>query len=464
MLFATLRETLAYAADNYGLQLLETEEFRKRVEVALTASDRWEQRRCRLKAPLVVWFVFSMVLRRTASIVALTKQLLSDFRYEEPQLSLSSVTSEAFIHARERLGSKPLRLIFRQGAAEVDPTPSFYGLRTWAVDGCAMNVPDTVANDKAFGRPKASRGETAFPKLHFVSVLDTASRRIADVVIGRHDQTEREALVQMLGRLGVGDLLLMDRGFAAVWLFERCLNKNGVHVLGRIGSNWKPRVIRRVGPGDYVVEVTGDVPKRFRRKSNPKDKRGPATVTQTLRLLEFTIGKSERVRLLTTLIDAEKYPAVELAGLYHERWEIEMVHDELKTHLAVVTQGTLDLPFRSKTPGGVYQELYAYLSLYNTIRSMMAEAAELRGASPLHISFVLTVELIRIAMPRYLAARSDTEKRAVYCQLITDISECNNDRPRRKRQCPRAVKIKMSKFPLKGTRVERVLDVAVHLE
>lgn len=217
MSFATMRQLLAHAADNYGLQLLETAEFRERVRVALTQSDRWEQRNCVLKAPLVIWFVFCIVLKRAVSIAMLTKQLLSDYRFEEPELSLRAITPEAFIHARERLGSQPMKLIFKQGAAEVNPAPSFHGLRTWATDGCAMNVPDTVANEKAFGRPKASRGATAFPKLHFVSIVDTTTRCMADVAIGRHDQAEREALVPMLRRLGCGDLLMLDRGFAAVW-------------------------------------------------------------------------------------------------------------------------------------------------------------------------------------------------------------------------------------------------------
>jgi len=396
LFFATMRQLLAYAADHYGMQLLETDEFRERVRVALTQSDRWEQRNCVLKAPLVIWFVFSMVLKRAVSIAALTKQLLSDYRYEELDVSLRAITPEAFVHARDRLGSLPMKLIFKQGAVEINPPPSFHGLRTWATDGCAMSVPDTVANEKAFGRPKASRGETAFPKLHFVSIIDTTTRRMADVVIGRHDQAEREALVAMLGRLGCDDLLMLDRGFAAVWLFERCVNKHGVQVLGRIASTWKPRILERLGEGDYLVEVSGTVPKKFRRKSSMKAKRGPARVALTMRMIEYTVNGSERVRLLTSLLDADKYPAQELAELYHARWEIELVHDEIKTHLAAVTQGSLDLPFRSKTPGGIYQELYAYLSLYNMIRGIMVEAAAIHDESPLDISFVQAVELIRI--------------------------------------------------------------------
>jgi len=463
LFFATMRQLLAHAADHSGLQLLETEEFRERVRVALTQSDKWEQRSCALKAPLVIWFVFSMVLRRTVSIAMLTQRLLSDYRYQEPGMSLRAITPEALIHARGRLGSSPMRLIFKQGAAEVNPAPSFHGLRTWATDGCAINVPDTVANETAFGRPKASRGVTAFPKVHFVSLVDTTTRRIADVVIGRHDQAEREAFVSMLKRLGVGDLVMLDRGFAAAWLFERCVNKHGIQVLCRAASTWKPRVITNLGPGDYLVEVSGAVPKKFRRKGSTKAKRGPASATLTMRMIEYTINGNERVRLLTSLLDAETYPARELAELYHARWEIELMHDEIKTHLAAVTHGSLDLPVRSKTVGGVYQELYAYFTLYNMIRTIMVEAAELHDGSPLDISFVKTVDLIRDAMPHYLAAPTPGQKAEVYRQLVVDIAQCYNPRPRRKRQCPRAVKIKMSKFPLKGNKRERVLDPTIHL-
>jgi hypothetical protein len=389
--------------------------------------------------------------------------MLGHYRYELPELSLRALTPEAAVHARARLGSEPLKLIFSKGAAKVKPDPSFRGLRVWATDGSAMSVPDSEHNEKAFGRLKAARGKTAFPKLHFVALVDATTRQVRDVVVGRHNQSEREAAVELLSHLGGGDLLLADRGFAAVWFFDICVNDHNVDVLIRIAKSWKPRIVKRLGRGDYLVEVTGKIPKQFRKKASPKAKRGPATTTMTMRMLEFTIGKNETVRLLTNLLDPVAYPAQELAELYHSRWECELVYDELKTHLAAVTEGSLDLAFRSKRPDGVMQELYALFSLYNIIRGMMADAAKLHDIAPLEISFVESVQLIRDAMPRYLAA-PESKKATIYRQLLDDIAGCQNPRPRRKRQCPRAVKIKMSSYNLKGTARERVLDPTVSLK
>jgi hypothetical protein len=375
--FDSIRQLLAYAADHCGLQLLETAELRERISAALTESGRWEKRQCPLKAPLVVWFVLMMALHRSLSIAVLVKQLLATYRLELPEVSLRDITPEAMIHARKRLGVEPLKLVFEKGASMVVPDPSFHGLRVWGTDGCAMSVPDTKENEEHFGRPKASRGSTAFPKLHFVALVDATTRRIRDIVVGRYNQREREAAVELLPSLGKGDVLLCDRGFAGVWFFERCVKVHKVEVLSRIAKSWKPRVLKKLGAGDYLVEVTGAVPKQFRRKSSRKAKRGSATATMTMRMIVCRIGNSEQVRFLTSLLDQDVYPARELVELYHARWECELAYDEIKTHLAAVTGGTVDLPFRSQAPNGVLQEFYALLSLYNLIRELMVDAAYL---------------------------------------------------------------------------------------
>ena len=127
----------------------------------------------------------------------------------------------------------------------------------------------------------------------------------------------------------------------------------------------------------------------------------------TLRMIEYKIGENERVRILTDLIDPIAYPARELAVLYHSRWEIELSYDELKTHLATVSHGTLHTVFRSKTPDGVRQEAYGLFVAYNLIRALMQEAGEKYDIPPLEISFVETLHVVRNAIPDF--ERASTE-------------------------------------------------------
>lgn len=439
MSFVSLRQLLAYAADNLGHQIFETDRYREMVRRALSASQRWHQRECALKAPLVVTFVLAMMLYRSTSLANLLKKVLGSYRTEFPSLSLKAITPEAICHARARLGVDPVRLVFEMLGSDVKPAPSFRGLRVWAMDGSAFNTPDTSANKKRFGRPKASRGTTAFPQLRIVPLVDVTTRQIRSVVVQKCNGSERDAAGTLLKNLNRGDLVLWDRGFSAAWLFAAA-RKRRVHVLGRIASSWKPAVVKRLGPGDSIVIVQGDVPKKHRT--------GGARVAVRMRMIEYQIDGGETIRLLTDLMAPTAYPALELAKLYHARWECELAYDEIKNHLATVATGSLDLVFRSKTPDGVLQEVYALLTLYNMIRALMAEAARCHSIDPLDISFVETVQVLRETTPRLHFATQQTWDQILQ-QLLTDIAECRNTRPRRPRRCPRAKRIKMTKFPLK---------------
>ena len=103
-------------------------------------------------------------------------------------------------------------------------------------------------------------------------------------------------------------------------------------------------------------------------------------------------------RLLTTVLDDGKAPAQDLAALYHERWEIENVFDEFKTHLRG-RQAVL----RSKTPELVEQEFYGFLLAHFAIRGLMHEAALKGDLDPDRLSFVHTVRVVRRKLPGFAA-------------------------------------------------------------
>jgi len=304
---------------------------------------------------------------------------------------------------------------------------------------CAEDAPA----EAHFGRPKASRGKTAYPQIEAVTLVETSTRQILDIVFTRCDFSERLGVLKLRDRLIKNGLLLMDRGISATWLFADCLRR-GIHILGRISSSWKPHVIKRLGPGDFLVTVTGEIPKELRNGKKEKVK-----VKLTLRMIEYKIGGNVTVRLLTDLLDSKEYPALELAVLYHNRWECELSYDEIKNHLASAASSTQDLVFRSKTPEGVLQEGYALAALYNMIRGLMAEAGKLHDVNPLEISFVETVQIIKDTTPRFQAAATEEQRSRIFRQMLEDIAECRNIRPRRPRQNPRVVKRKMSSFKLK---------------
>lgn len=182
-------------------------------------------------------------------------------------------------------------------------------------------------------------------------------------------------------------------------------------------------------------------------------------------------GGEEDIRLFTTLLDPGEISKDELARLYHDRWEEETIMDEIKTHLCDCATVNRAVTFRSKTPDRVEQELYGMLIAYDAVRKTMAEAArtvqdpsacgELPSAgsgpelvegsrgevSPRRLSFTASLERIREAV-RDMMQLPTSRLPARYARMLKAIARARvPERPGR--HYPRAVKIKMSSYPLK---------------
>jgi hypothetical protein len=222
--------------------------------------------------------------------------------------------------------------------------------------------------------------------------------------------------------------------------------KRNINFVCRLSLNWKYRIIKVQGAGDYIIEIKRceDIPECQRTEGGPKTQ----VVRTRLRLLEYKTGKNECVRLVTSLLDPVAYPAREVALSYHVRWEAELTYDEIKTHFFTVLHGKLHTNFRSKAPDGVEQEVYAMLVTYNFVRNTIVAAAKLHDLKPLEISFVESLQVITCAL-RTLETAALEQLPRLHLQLLKDIAACRLKRPRRKRSNPRKVKIKMSKFPRK---------------
>jgi hypothetical protein len=153
-------------------------------------------------------------------------------------------------------------------------------------------------------------------------------------------------------------------------------------------------------------------------------------------------GHGETSRVLTTLLDPRQAPAHELACAYHERWEIELVVDELDTH-----QRLAGRTLRSLKPVGVIQELYGLLLAHYAVRVLMHEAALQADLDPDRLSFVPALEVVRDAVPEFQLGVPEHVP-LLYARLLLD-SAAKRLPARRPRSNPRVVKRKLSKFKLK---------------
>ena len=168
-----------------------------------------------------------------------------------------------------------------------------------------------------------------------------------------------------------------------------------------------------------------------------------------VRVIRYTIDDPQRVGhkqthiLITTLLDAALDPAFDLILLYHERWEIELVFDEQKTHQDP-RRASKPANLRSETPLGVLQEIYALSLGHYVVRTMMHRSALQADLDPDRLSFTGCLHILRTRLPECVKM-TPKEMKIWYKELMREMSEELNE-PRRNRINPRVIKTKMSKF------------------
>lgn len=344
--------------------------------------------------------------------------------------------------ARKRLGNGPLlallkRVVCLLGKPET-PGAFYRGMRTMAADGFVLDVADTPANERAFGRPKNGRALGAFPQVRVLALCETGSHVIWRFLLKSISRSEISMLPYLIGFLESNMLLLWDRGFLSYdSVFEtRARNAN---LLVRIKSNRVFKPIQMLSDGSFLSKM-------YRSEADRRHDRNAITV----RIIEYTFtdknlpGAGEKHRLLTTLLDPQLDPAKTLICLYHERWEEELTFDEIKTHQR-------ERPvLRSQLPAGVIQEIYGLLLGHYVIRVLMHEAAETLQIDPDRISFTATLKILRCRFPSIPVNQSQQDLESWYHQLVLEVSE-EVIPPRRHRINPRVIRVKMSKWPKKRT-------------
>ncbi len=430
-----MHRALARIAPSVTIDVLATGD----VEAAIRrcAESTGPRRRSPLDPSLVVWLCLAMALWRADSIPNVFARLLARARGRRAWVGLRPVTDGALAHARERLGAPPLRALFDEVARASTPEPTFHGRRVYTLDGTVLSVADTQANGAAFGRHHASNGTTAFPSMRALTLTSTTSRAVRGACFSPYATSEMAAVSRVVDVLGPGDLVLLDRGFMGAWLFD-AIRRRGADYVCRVRASVRPRLLRRRGPGDFEVEF---------RSGRPADRQADGRrIRVAARLVEYRIGGGELARLLTSLVD-EDVSAREIAELYHERWEAETTLDEIKTHLAAPRHGAVDLPFRAKSPELVEQEFWATLSAFNLVRRLIEGAARVHRIPPRRISFTDALAVVTSTWASRDLRGEDLVR--AYVTLCDDLAGCVLDRWRRPRLCPRKIRRRTARYPVK---------------
>jgi hypothetical protein len=357
------------------------------------------------------------------------------------------VARSSVSEARERLGWEPLEFIFEaSGAAwcdEADEEFVWRGLSVYGTDGTTLRVADSEENVEAFGLPDSGdRGRACYPQIRLVALLGLHSRVCRAARFGPYSgkgNGELSLAKQLWDDVPDHSLLVADKNFAAYGLLYRLQHdEHGAayderHWLTRPKSNAKTKTVEVLPDGTELVEL------RMSPESRKQDPTLPEKMTA--RLITAQVKGFRPWKLLTSLVDHERFPAHEIAQRYHERWECELGYDELKTDLLDRRES-----LRSKKPDLVRQEVWGVLIAYNLIRRQMARVAEHTKVSPARISFRNTMHFVRAfcLVEAWSSAPGNVPKRLD--ELLDNLALFVLPERRTERRYPRQVKIKMSKF------------------
>jgi hypothetical protein len=365
------------------------------VAAVLQDTKRSSVRQRDLPAQVVVYYVIALALYMRSSYREVLRCLLEGVQWLlDPSARVKVAGKSGISQARRRLGVAPMQALYElvvQPLATAETQGAWY--RQWrlvSLDGSTLDVADTAENEKEFGRPGASRGTSAYPKIRFVGLLENGTHVLFAARMADYATDELKLAEQVVPALRKGMLCLADRFFPSCKLWKQA-SQAGAELLWRTRQNARLDVERRLADGSYLSRI-------YSSTSDRRNHRNGIAV----RVIDYTlkgVADAEPIyRLITTILDPKQAPARELAALYHERWEIETAFDELKTHL----RGA-QIVLRSKTPELVRQEFFGLLMAHFAIRGLMHEAALRAGEDPDRISFVHSSRVVQRRMARFVA-------------------------------------------------------------
>jgi len=404
---------------------------REWVERALVATGTATIRRRKLPADQAVWLVLGMALFADRSIANVVDHLSLVIP------GTDSLSSGAATLARYRLGAEPMRWLFdavaMAWAADGGAAP-YRGLALHAIDGTCMRVQDTDENFGHFGKPggRSGSGDAGYPQLRLACLLNLQTRLVVDAGFGPFATSEQTLSSSLWPSIPDNSLTLVDRGFSEflAWSGLITLGHNR-HLLARLRRDTPMDEVEVLEDGTLLVDIP---PSHNARVADP------TIAPIRARVIAYQHAGGEACRLLATLLDPRAYPAKELIELYHQRWELELAFDELKTHMLQRKES-----LRSKLPDGVEQELWGVLLVNNLLRREMLLAAAALDVDPNRVSFVDALFWIRTF---WLASWKDTPGRIPehLGEFRGSLKTLVLPKRRSERRYPRHVKIKMSNY------------------
>jgi Insertion element 4 transposase N-terminal/Transposase DDE domain len=350
------------------------------VDAVLEETGATERRVRLLPSRVVVYFVLALALFEQFSYQGVWAKLTGELR--AAGLAVASPAVSSLARARRRVGAAPLRRLFRvlAGPAGLPGTPGvFYrGLRTAAVDGTCLHIPDESVITGRYPKRKSRKkgAEQGYPLLRLLALVECGTRSVLAAAFGPDTDGELPYARKLLAAADNTMLLLADAAFDDARFLASITRDRGAQFLARSGARRCPLPQQYLPDGSYLATIGYGVLKDLLTVR-------VIEAAITLTLADGTVTTSQW-RLLTSLTDPARYPAAELAALYHERWQIETTYYSIKK---TILDGRV---LRSRSLPGIDQEVWALLTTYQALIHAAAGTALTRpGLDMDQISFTI---------------------------------------------------------------------------
>ena len=346
-------------------------------------------------AVAVAYYCMALNLYPEAAYADVFSVVSQGLSWMQGDRAVPAVAKSAISAARRKVGFKAMQALQERACVPLadpgaQPEAFYAGFRLVAIDGSHFEIPAEPDNVAEFGYPGSRHGQASYPQALCVVLAECATHAILGASLGPYRTPEWDLCKPLLARLTPQMLCLADRGFNG-YVHWQAAQATGAQLLWRCRINRQLPVVKALADGSYLSVIYPDTKSRRTRVGEI-----------SVRVIEYSLPgvtgsaspAQERYRLLTTLLDPAQAPALELAAVYHERWEVEAVFDELKTHLV---QGRRT--FRSRTADGVRQEFYGWVLAHYAVCWLMHQAASAHRVRQRSLSFAGHVQLLRRAQP-----------------------------------------------------------------
>ncbi|UIX28541.1 IS4 family transposase [Streptomyces sp. GQFP] len=410
--------------------------------VAETAAQ--EQRLRLLPARVVVYFVLALAVFERVSYAGVWEKLTAGLG----KVITACPCASSLSRARRRLGTAPLRRLFEAMAGPVASPArrgSYRGRRLVALDGTTQCVPDDPAVTWHFPKHIGEVKEFGYPMVRLVALVECGTRALIDAAFGPDRIGELSYAHRLLTSLNTSMLLLADAYYDAVD-FLNAVSETGAAFLLRSTRKRCPTTRHALPDGSYLTFIRSQhyrAGRGYGRRLQVRIIEAWVTVS-----LEDGTQRTELWRLITSLLDADRYPALELIELYHRRWEAETCFFALKS---TILDGRI---LRSRTVPGVEQELYVLLTVYQALVRTADDLTFVHAELPSHrISFTV---LLRAAADTIVAGEGmEIVAAATLVGAIGRATLANLHPPRPRHRLKARIRKRHSKYPFTRNRHPR---------